>query len=49
MNCIRENGVTRGQIPNLRRPDVARTRVVAIALPPTKYLVRIHVVMPSNH
>src|SRR6266446_5491637 len=25
-----------------------RTRLVAIALSPTKYLVRIHVVMPSN-
>src|SRR5450631_1562304 len=25
-----------------------RTRVVAIALPPTKYLVRIHLVMPGN-
>jgi hypothetical protein len=26
-----------------------RTRVVAIALPPTEYLVRIHVVIPGNH
>ena len=36
----------RDQLRNRRHGR--RTRVVAIALPPTKYLVRIHVVMPGN-
>ena len=32
MNCIRENGVARGQIPNLRRPDVRRFRATQVGL-----------------
>ena len=31
------------------RRDRRHTRVVAIELPPTEYLVRVHVVMPGNH
>src|SRR5665647_401722 len=31
------------------RRDARHTRVIAIEPPPTEYLVRIHVVMPSNY